>query len=221
MHIDHVAGRDAFIEELGGLLEIAGGLSDHDLLAASRCRGWTVADLLTHVHLGLQEMLLGIVSPTDAAPTVDAASYWSQAPPSNDEASGTDHVRYVRLLTSAYQRPSGSIRHLTSTGRTLVRAVISLPPVGLEFQGHVIDTGDFLATWAVELTVHHLDLGLELDLEPPASAALALARTTVETLAGGPFPPQLSDQDVILIGTGRIPAPADQDLAHLTIPAFG
>jgi hypothetical protein len=221
VHIDHVTGRDAFVDQLTLLLEIAGGLGDEDLLAASRCRGWTVADTLTHVHLGLQEMLLGVVSPTDATPTVDAASYWSQAPTSNDEASGTDHVRHVRLLTSAYQRPAGSIRHLTVTGRTLVRAVTSLPPTSLEFQGHVIDTGDFFATWAVELAVHHLDLGLELSLEPPTPAASALARRTVETLAGGSFPASLSEQDVIVIGTGRKPAPDADALAHLTIPALG
>lgn len=221
MHIDHVIGRDAFVDELTLLLEIAGGLSDHDLLAASRCRGWTVADTLTHVHLGLQEMLLGIVSPTDAEPTVDAATYWSQAPASNDEAGGTDHGRYVRLLTSAHQRASGSIRHLTVTGRTLVRAVTSLSPTALAFQGHVIDTGDFLATWAVELAVHHLDLGLELIMEPPVPTARKLTRRTVETLAGGTFPAHLTEQDVILIGTGRKPPPDADALAHLTIPALG
>lgn len=79
MHIDHVTGRDAFVSELTRLLDIAGGLRDHDLLAASRCRGWTVADVLTHVHLGLQEMLLGIVSPTESTPTVDAATYWARS----------------------------------------------------------------------------------------------------------------------------------------------
>lgn len=222
MHIDHATGRDAFVEELVGLLEVAGGLGDDDLVAASRCRGWTVADVLAHVHLGLQEMLLGIVSPTDAAPTVDAASYWTQAPASNDdEDSDTDHVRYVRRLSDAYRRPSGGIQHLTVTGRTLVRATTALPESALDFQDHVIDTGDFLATWAVELAVHHLDLGLELTVDPPAPGALRLARQTVEELAGGSFPTRLSDQDVILIGTGRIPTPADQSLAHLTIPAFG
>ena len=223
MHIDHAAGRDSFIDELALLLEIAGGLSERDLLAASRCRGWTVADVLTHVHLGLQEMLLGIVSPTGARPTVDATTYWSQAPSSNDDAaSDTDHVRYVRLVTSAYQRPSGGIRHLTVTGSTVMRAATRSPASNLDFQGHVITTGDFYATWAVELAVHHLDLGLELILEPPDTGALDLARQTVEELAGGPFPPDLSQTDVILIGTGRLPVPLlDQRFAGLTIPAFG
>ena len=222
MQIDHVTGRDAFVEELALLLEIAGGLSERDLLAASRCRGWTVADVLTHVHLGLQEMLLGMVSPTESAPTVDAATYWSQAPASNDDdASDTDHVQYVRLVTSAYRRPSGGIRHLTETGSTVMRAATRLPASDLDFQGHVISTGDFYATWAVELAVHHLDLGLELIMEPPVTAAVDLAGQTVEELAGGPFPTDLARTDVILIGTGRLAAPPHAGLVGLTIPAFG
>jgi hypothetical protein len=222
VHIDHLTGRDAFVGELGLLLEIADGLSDQDLLATSRCRGWAVADVLTHVHLGLQEMLLGIVSPTDAAATVDAASYWSQAPPNNDhQTSDTDHVRYVRLLSSAYQRPSGGIHHLAVTGRTLVRAATSLPESALDFQEHVITTGDFYATWAVELAVHHLDLGPELIMAPPAPAALDLARQTVEQLAGGSFPPGTPATEVILVGTGRVPPPPDAGLADLLLPAFG
>ena len=141
MHIDHVTGRDAFVSELTLMLDIAGGLRDHDLLAASRCRGWTVADVLTHVHLGLQEMLLGIVSPTESTPTVDAATYWAQSPPSNDDdSSGTDHVRYVRVLSSAYQQPSGGIRHLSATGSAVMRAASRFPGTNLDFQGHVIST---------------------------------------------------------------------------------
>ena len=222
VHIDHVTGREAFVDELALLLEIAGGLGERDLLAASRCRGWTVADTLTHVHLGLQEMLLGLVSPTDAAPTVDAASYWSQAPASNDdETSDTDHVRFVRLITSAYGRLSGGIRHLAVTGRTVMRAATRIPATNLDFQGHVIATGDFFATWAVELAVHHLDLGPELTLASPTPGSRALTRQTVEELAGGAFPRDVPETDVILIGTGRLPVPPDDRLAGLTLPAFG
>jgi hypothetical protein len=63
-------------------------------------------------------------------------------------------------------------------------------------------TGDFLATWALELAVHHLDLGAELTLAAPAPAALTLARASVEELAGGPLP--WDDETAVLIGTGRV-----------------
>lgn len=221
MHVDHDTGRDAFVAELDQLLEAAVHLDDHDLLATSRCRGWTVADVLTHVHLGLQEMLLGLVSPTDRPTTVDAATYWSSAPPGND-ASETDQVRYVRVLTSAYRRPTGCVRHLALTARILARAAArTVPEAHLDFQGQVIDAGDFFATWAVELAVHHLDLTPELLVAPPTPASLRLARRTVTELAGGPLPTSLSDADAVLIGTGRVPLPATFDLSALRLPAFG
>lgn len=222
MHVVHITARDAFVSELTLLLDLASGLTDDDLLAASRCRGWTVADVLTHVHLGLQEMLLGIVSPTDAAATVDAATYWSTAPPSNDdELSATDHIRYVRLLTSAYRTPAGGVRHLELTGRILSRAAYRTPTMtNVDFQGHVITSGDFFATWAVELAVHHLDLTAVLFLEPPTAASLRLARQTVHELAGGELPTTLSDLDAVLIGTGRLAPPVDLD-PSLKLPALG
>jgi uncharacterized protein (TIGR03083 family) len=221
MHIDLDPARDAFCAELDELLELAGRLDDHDLLATSRCRGWTVGDVLVHVHLGLQEMLLGIVSPTSEAATVDAASYWTSAPPSNDDAAfGVGHVHYVRLLASAYREPGALAKHLSVTGRTVRRAAATLPDGRLEFQGHVIATGDFLATWAVELAVHHLDLGAELTLPPPRAEAVRLARRTVEELAGGALPADLPDSEAVLIGTGRRD-PGDLEVPGLRLPALG
>ncbi len=57
--------------------------------------------------------------------------------------------------------------------------------------------------------------------ELTAPRSVRLARQTVEELAGGAFPPDLAETDVILIGTGRRPAPHDGRFAELTIPAFG
>ena len=62
-----------------------------------------------------------------------------------------------------------------------------MAPGRVRFQGHVLDTGDFLATWATELAVHHLDLDLEAALPGPDPDALQLARKTAEALAGGPI----------------------------------
>jgi hypothetical protein len=223
MHVDHAFGRDAFVAELTLLLDLVVGLTDDELLTTSRCRGWTVADVLTHVHLGLQEMLLGIVSPTDEPATVDTASYWSSAPPSNDdEASPVEQVRFVRVVSSAYRRPTGGVRHLGLTARILGRAVTrTVCEAHLDFQGHVITTGDFFATWAVELAVHHLDLTAELIMELPTTESLRLARQTVEELAGGPLPASLTDADAVLIGTGRLAPPVGLDLTGLRMPALG
>ena len=85
----------------------------------------------------------------------------------------------------------------------------------------MIETGDFLATWAVELTVHHLDLNRELTVPDPTTAALALSRSTVEELAGGPLPADLSDVEAVLIGTGRAPVPSGEGWTGLRLPALG
>ena len=84
-----------------------------------------------------------------------------------------------------------------------------------------MSTGDFLATWAVELAVHHLDLGRELDLAPPPGTALRLARATVEALAGQPLREAWSDTDAVLVGTGRRPPPADAAGGGLHLPVLG
>ncbi len=56
---------------------------------------------------------------------------------------------------------------------------------------------------ACQLAVHHLGLGRELDLEPPASGALRLARLTVG-IAGCALPDSWADDAAVLLGTGRL-----------------
>jgi uncharacterized protein (TIGR03083 family) len=202
VQVDHDAGRSGFLDGLKALLAVADGLDADQLLATSRCRGWTVGDVLVHVHLGLQEMLLGVVSPTDRAPDTDAASYWCAPIGPHPAASPVGHVRFVRAMGAAYRSPTGIVAHLRPTADALAAAVESLPAGAVTTQGQTMRTGDFLATWALELAVHHLDLGAELTLASPAPGALTLARATVEELAGGPLP--WDDETAVLIGTGRL-----------------
>ena len=81
----------------------------------------------------------------------------------------------------------------------------------LEFQGHVIEPGDFLATWVVEAAVHHLDLTLQLpDTPPPAPASLQVTRETLDALLGQPLPGDWDDTTYALKGTGRLPLTAEE-----------
>lgn len=179
MHLDHGPAADAVLAALDVLETTLRGLRDEDLLAPSRCRGWTAGDVWTHVHLGLQEMLLGLVTPTAAAADTDAAQYWRAEGGAADAAAArVPQVRFVRLLSSAYRDPTGLVAHALPTVAGVRAAVSGLTPGRLAFQGHVLRTGDFLATWACELAVHHLDTAVELDLPPAAPAALGIARAT-------------------------------------------
>jgi uncharacterized protein (TIGR03083 family) len=208
VQVDHDAGRTGFLDGLKALLAAADGLGDDELLTSSRCRGWTVGDVLVHVHLGLQEMLLGVVSPTDRAPDTDAASYWSTPTRLQPASSPVGHVRFVRAMAGAYRSPTAIVAHLHPTADAVAAAVEAMPDGAVVTQGHSMRTGDFLATWALELAVHHLDLGAELPLSPPAASALTLARATVEQLAGGRLP--WDDDTTVLIATGRVPADEEQ-----------
>lgn len=205
MQVQHAVGRSGFIEGLAAFMEVVDGLDDAQLLAPSRCRGWTVADVVVHVHLGLQEMVLGLLTPAHEEPDTDAASYWRAELKTNDpDADQIDQIRFVRLLSAAYRRPSGIVGHLRWTAECLTAAAANLEPVNLRSQGRVLRSGDFLATWAVELAIHHLDLTEELHLGAPASSALALARQTVEALLGGSLPHDWNDAQAVLIGAGRV-----------------
>lgn len=74
LHVEHATGKVGFLDGLGAFLDVVERFNDDDLVAASRCRGWTVGDVVVHVHLGLQDMLVGLVTPTTEAADTDAAS---------------------------------------------------------------------------------------------------------------------------------------------------
>jgi hypothetical protein len=149
-----------------------------------------------------------VLDPTDDEPDRDAATYWNAFTPGSgsDADIDTDAIegdRFIRTLSAAYARPTSAVRHLRMTADGLARAVRASAPGAVRFQGHVLATGDFLGTWAVELAVHHLDLARELDLPAPHPAALRMSRDTVAALVGE-LPREWSDETAVLAGTGRL-----------------
>lgn len=189
LRVAHEEGRLAFLAALDDFLAAVRPLDDHALLAASRCWGWSVVDVVTHVRLGLEEVgcCLLTAGTCDAAPDRDAATYWLTRPP----GSGTDEVAgvlAVRRIASATRSPSAALTPLRLVGDALRSAVPRLTDGVLAFQGSVLTTGDFLATWAVELAVHQLDLAHEIPVAPPGPGGLGLGRRTVEALAAAGLP---------------------------------
>lgn len=214
LSVDFASGRDAFIAQTHRFLTLAEQLDDHALLAASRCHGWAVLDVVVHVRAGLDEMLRGITAPTSAQPTVDAASYWT-AFAADDADNPIDGILWTRRTASAYRSPHAAVRHLRDTADAVAEAVLQMGDGAVRFQGHVLTVGDFLATWAVELAVHHLDLGRDLDVGGVDPQALGLARRTIEVLLGRTGldeVAEVNDVDVVLVGAGRKPAMGDGPL---------
>jgi hypothetical protein len=210
LSVPHDEGRAAFLDALDGFLGAVAPLDDRALLAASRCWGWCVVDVVTHVRLGLEEVASCLLTAgsSPGAPDRDAATYWETQPAGGDELAG---ILALRRIASASGSPTGALPPLRRVTDALTTRVAVLEDGVLAFQGWVLTTGDFLATWAVELAVHQLDLARDLEVARPPARALAVGRRTVEALLGCAVP-VADDADALLLATGRRPpGPAERD----------
>lgn len=197
-------GRAACADSIDSFLRAVETFGEYELLDVSRCHGWSRLDVVTHVLAGWQEMLGGMVSPVDDEPSVDAASYWSAFATEYSTDDPVPALMSQRRRTSVYARPASATAQLRDVAAAVRRGVVSRDERRCLWQGHVFAAGDFLAIWAVEDVVHHLDL---LSDEPAPANALRLARLTIETLIAQPLPGVSDDKEAVLMGTGRLPLP--------------
>jgi hypothetical protein len=70
-------------------------------------------------------------------------------------------------------------------------------------QGHILRSGDLLATLIVEVGVHHLDLVGTLDRAGPSPATLEYAREAVDGLLGVAAGAEWNLATYVLAATGR------------------
>lgn len=205
----HVEAVECLGQQVAAFVAAADSLDDMQLLAPSLCHGWSALDLVVHVRMGLQEMAIGTATVTEDWPDHDAASYWASHPDSRDD-DPVPHILWLRRVASAYGRPSTAVGHLKDVATTATAALRSMPERQVEFQGKRMRSGDFLATWVVELAVHQLDLGID-GHEP---CGLGWTRRTLEAIAEADLPSGLDDRSAVLVGLGRVPAPTGTRLAH-------
>lgn len=193
--------RSAFLAELDGFHATVSTLDDHALLGPSHAYGWSRLDCVIHVRMGLQELLAGTSARTDVAPDVDAASYWStwEADADEDVVPG---ILMTRRTACAYTRPTHAYEHLHQVVMGLRQTVPTMPDAPVQFQGHAITAGDLLATWAVELVVHHHDVNAPRGPAALSPAALAIGRRTVQALRNNSIDGG-DDLSVLLAGFGR------------------
>ncbi|GAA0667624.1 maleylpyruvate isomerase N-terminal domain-containing protein [Streptomyces malaysiensis subsp. malaysiensis] len=189
-------------------------LADEDFARPSGCTGWLVRDLVCHLVIDAQDVLITLVTPTDAEPTRDAVTYWEVADtsPAGDDPLDALIVR----LAAAYEEPWLLKFHLDDVGSAAGRAAgLADPALRVGTRDVVLTAGDYLSAYVLEWTLHHLDLIAHLPgaAEPPAES-LAGSRLMLEEIAGAAFPASWSDKDALLVGTGRR-APADAERAEL------
>ena len=194
---------DLFVSCWRSLRAAVAGLAAEDFAQPSGCRGWLVRDLVCHLVIDAQDVLITLVTPAGTEPTRDAVSYWQvgQTPPTGDQPLDALIVR----LAAAYQDPALLAFHLDDVGSAAGRAAELVDPaLRVHTQDMVLTAADYLGAYILEWTLHHLDLVAHLPHVPgPPAEGLARTRAMLETIAGTAFPASWPDRDVLLIGTGR------------------
>lgn len=205
---------DLFSRSWAALRAAVAGLPDDAFARPSGCAGWLVRDLVCHLVIDAQDVLITLASPAESEPTRDAVTYWdlADAPPSGDDPLDALIVR----LAAAYEDPRLLRFHLDDVGSAAGRAAgLADPDRRVTTRDEVLTTRDYLGAYVLEWTLHHLDLVAHLpDVAGPPAQGLARTREMLERIAGAPFPAALSDTDALLIGTGRR-APTDAERAAL------
>ncbi|MFE4961514.1 maleylpyruvate isomerase N-terminal domain-containing protein [Streptomyces sp. NPDC056660] len=206
---------DLFSRSWTALRTAVAELPDEDFAQPSGCRGWLVRDLVCHLVVDAQDVLITLVTPADSEPTRDAVTYWetSETPPTGDDPLDALTVR----LAAAYQEPWLLKFHLDDVGSAAERAArLADPALRVSTRDQVLTAADYLSAYVLEWTLHHLDLIARLPAVPmpPPAESLAGARAMLEGIAGAAFPGSLSDADALLIGTGRR-APTESERAAL------
>jgi Mycothiol maleylpyruvate isomerase N-terminal domain len=215
-------GLAALTASYRAITEDAGRLDEDELAHWSRCAGWSRADVLFHTLLDAQRALVTFATPATAQPDVDFVSYWKPFRPGM--AGSAEHARFVRRASAAYSSNLTIVRQWTETAAAAVHSAGTLPAdMRVATQGHALVVGDFMATLAVEASIHHLDLlpgdGLlpadadltaradqpsDHELRGPSSAGLAVVRRTLDGILGTPVPTDWDDATYALKGTGRV-----------------
>lgn len=194
---------DLFARSWTALRTAVAELADEDFERPSGCTGWLVRDLVCHLIIDAQDVLITLVTPAESEPTRDAVSYWNvtDTPPTGDDPLDALIVR----LAAAYEQPRLLKFHLDDVGSAAGRAAqLADPGLRVSTRDEVLTVGDYLSAYVLEWTLHHLDLIANLtDAAHPPAESLARSREMLEKIAGAAFPASLSDTDALLVGTGR------------------
>ena len=205
---------DLFSRSWTSLRKAVAELPDEDFARPSGCTGWLVRDLVCHLVIDAQDVLITLVTPVEREPTRNAVTYWdvAETPPTGEDPLDALIVR----LAAAYEEPRLLKFHLDDVGSAAGRAAeLADPCLRVSTRDEVLTAGDYLCAYVLEWTLHHLDLIAHLPgaAGPPAES-LARSRELLDKIAGAAFPASLSDKDALLVGTGRR-APTDAEKAAL------
>lgn len=216
---------DIFPQTWTGLRAAVAALPDATFDEPSGCRGWRVRDLVSHLIIDAQDLLITLSTPADTAPSHDSLSYWTPSPTPPD---GTDPGDALTVrLAAAYEDPALLRAHFEDLGAAAGRAaLLAHPELPVETQGMTLTVRDYLGAYVLEAALHHLDLVARLpsahlatahspsgslpSLGLPRPESLAAAREMVERRLRVRLPASWEDTDALRVATGRRTATAEE-----------
>ena len=136
---DHATAARLLRDQLSAFVSAAESFSEHELLGASRCHGWSRLDAVVHVRAGVEEMVGVCAAQVDDPPDHDAASYWGSFADADDDP--VPSILWMRRTAAAYQRPEGALRHLRDVAGTARIALERMPDHPVLFQGKAMASG--------------------------------------------------------------------------------
>ncbi len=71
---------ELFSRSWAALRAAVAGLPDDAFARPSGCAGWLVRDLVCHLVIDAQDVLITLASPAESEPTRDAVTYWDLGP---------------------------------------------------------------------------------------------------------------------------------------------
>jgi hypothetical protein len=209
---------DLFSRSWTALRTAVAELPDTAFERPSGCTGWLVRDLACHLIIDAQDVLITLVTPAETEPTRNAVTYWDivEAPTGDDPLDAL-----IVRLAAAYEEPWLLKFHFDDVGSAAGRAAeLADPGARVGTRDQVLNVGDYLSAYVLEWTLHHLDLIAHLpDVAGPPAEGLSQSRAMLEEIAGAAFPTSFSDEDSLLIGTGRRAPTAAETTALGELPA--
>lgn len=201
---------DIFSQTWSALCAEVAALPDTAFDEPSGCRGWRVRDLVSHLVIDAQDLLITLSTPADTAPSHDALSYWTPSATPPDGAAPGDAL--VVRLAAAYEDPALLRAHLDDLGAAAGRAAqLAHPELPVATQGMTLTVRDYLGAYVLEAVLHHLDLAAHLpSVGLPSTESLAAAREMVERRLRVRLPTRWEDADALRVATGRRPATAEK-----------
>ncbi|MFB9893807.1 maleylpyruvate isomerase N-terminal domain-containing protein [Planobispora takensis] len=115
---------DLFSHSWTALRAAVAEIPDEDFERPSGCDGWLVRDVVCHLVIGAQDVLITLVTPAEAEPTVDAVTYWKlvETPAAENPAAEDPLDALIPRLAAAYGEPRLPRFHFDDVGSAAGRA---------------------------------------------------------------------------------------------------